>query len=121
MTQATETTHDVVKASEVTGVDVENTQGENLGEISEIVLDKLSGEARYVVLSFGGIFTSDKLFALPWKSISYDEDKDCFILNINKETLKNAPGFDKNHWPNFSDKTWGAEIHRYYGQKPYWE
>src|SRR5690348_9823020 len=98
MTQATELSPSVVKTKEVIGVSVKNAQNESLGKIEEIILDKLSGNVRYVVLSFGGVLgMGDKLFALPWNAIHYDEDLDSFILNIDKEKLKNAPGFDKNN------------------------
>lgn len=113
---------DVVKTSEVIGVDVENNDEENLGTIQEIILDKVEGQVRYVVLSFGGIFgLGGKLFALPWKSLHFDEERDCFILDVDKEKLINAPSFDKENWPTFSDRKWGESIHNYYGSRPYWD
>ncbi len=60
----------------------------------------------------------DKLFAMPWEIFSYDDNKDSFIINVSKEKLQNSPGFDKDHWPNMTDKNWGNEIHRYYGTSP---
>lgn len=112
---------DVVKTDEVIGVDVKNTEKESLGNVHEIVLDKQNGNVRYVVLSFGGFLgMGDKLFALPWNAISYDQQEECFILNIDKDKLKNAPSFDKDKWPNMSDKQWGQEIYNYYGSKPNW-
>lgn len=111
----------VVKTSEVIGVDVENTQGEDLGSVEEIILDKVTGNVRYVVLSFGGFMgMGDKLFALPWNSLSYDENKGSFILNVAKEKLEKAPGFNKENWPNFSDKKWAKDIFDYYDSEPYW-
>ncbi len=115
-------TNQVVKASDVVGVDVMNKEGEDLGEIKEIILDKISGEVRYVVLSFGGFLgLGDKLFALPWKAISYDQEEDAFILNVDKERLKNAPGFDADSWPNMANRTWEEGIHDYYDMDPYWK
>ena len=38
-----------------------------------------------------------------------------------KERLKEAPGFDKNNWPDFSDQAWGARIFEFYRVTPYWE
>jgi len=122
MTQAKEITSDIVKAEEVIGVDVQNAKGEDLGTINTLVLDKRAGFVRYVVLSFGGFLgMGDKLFALPWEILSYNEARDCFVLDIPQEKLKNAPGFNKNQWPNMSDRKWGESIFNYYGSRPYWQ
>lgn len=105
----------VVKASEVCGVKVRNTADEDLGEINEIVIDKTTGKVGYVVLDFGGILGfGNKYFALPWKIFSYDADEDCFVINLDKERLKNAPGFDKDAWPDFSETAFTSNINRYY-------
>ena len=50
-----------------------------------------------------------------------DEDEKSFILDVDKKTLENAPGFDKDNWPDMTDTTWGSEVSRYYGAAPYWE
>lgn len=121
MTKNEKMSEEVVKTVEVIGINVKNDKKENLGEIEEIILDKVNGNARYVVLSFGGFLgMADKLFALPWNAINYDPIEECFMLHIDKEKLKNAPGFDKNHWPDMADRTWASTIYTYYGTKPYW-
>ncbi len=105
----------VVKASEVTGVDVKNTSGEKLGTINEIVIDKFQGKVNYLVLDFGGILGfGNKFFAIPWSLFSFDDKDGCFIMNIDKDRLKNAPGFDKDKWPNFSDMAFISSINKYY-------
>ncbi|KTC86287.1 PRC-barrel domain-containing protein [Legionella brunensis] len=105
----------VVKASEVTGVDVKNMDGENLGTISEVVIDKAFGKVNYLVLDFGGILGfGNKFFALPWHLFKYDKTGDCFLIDLDKERLKNAPGFDKDHWPDFAAPEFAAKIHKYY-------
>ncbi len=103
----------VVKSDEVIGVAVKNIAKENLGKIEEIVLDKVSGQVRYVVLSFGGILgMGDKYFAFPWKSISYSKEDECFILSIDKAKLKKEHGFDKDHWPDMAQ--WPETVDAYY-------
>lgn len=113
----------VVKAKdEVIGVEVKNNSAEDLGKIYEVMLDKDSGRVAYVVLESGSFLgIGGKLFALPWKSIHYDTNQNCFILNVDKEKLKNAPGFDKDNWPDMADRTWGQSISDYYGSKSYWD
>jgi sporulation protein YlmC with PRC-barrel domain len=106
----------IVNAEDIIGVSVKNYQGENLGKVEAIMLDKLAGTVAYVVLSFGGFLgLGDKLFALPWDIFSYDNRQDCFMVSIDKERLKNSPGFDKDHWPDMSSRAWGTAIHKYYG------
>ncbi len=110
----------LVRSKEVVGIEVKNTQGEYLGKIEDVVMDKLTGQSRYVVLSFGGIFgLGDKLFALPWGTLNYDTNEECFILNVDKDKMENAPGFDKDHWPNMAEPAWGDKIYNYYGVRPY--
>ncbi|WP_419419682.1 PRC-barrel domain-containing protein [Legionella sp. D16C41] len=108
-------TNHVVNANDVIGVKVENMQGDNLGKIEALMLDKLSGKVNYVVLSYGGFLgMGNKLFAMPWSIFSYNKDHDCFQIPLNEEQLKNSPGFDKDNWPNMSDKMWSDSITRYY-------
>ena len=107
----------VVKSSEVTGVDVKNQSGENLGKINEVVIDKAHGKVSYLVLSFGGILGfGNKFFAIPWNMFTYNEEEDCFILNLDKERLKDAPGFDKDNWPNFTSPNVSTSIEQFYSK-----
>ena len=112
----------VVKVSEnVVGKDVKNLAEENLGEIKEVMLDKVSGKVAYVVLESGTFLgMGGKLFAIPWSSLNYDVTEECFRLNVDKEKIKTAPGFDKDNWPDMSDRTWGQSIFDFYGLSPYW-
>ncbi|KTC88735.1 PRC-barrel domain-containing protein [Fluoribacter dumoffii] len=104
---------EIVKSDDVKGKEVKSPNMESLGEIEEIVLDKVSGQAKYVVLSFGGFLgMGEKYFAFPWKSIHYNDNEDCFILNVDKSQLKQEYGFDKNNWPDMA--SWPTTIDRYY-------
>ena len=78
-----------------------------------------SGQVAYAVLSFGGFLgLGEKLFAVPWSALTLDTENKRFVLNAEKDRLKNAPGFDKDQWPNMSDPTWARDIHSYYGTVP---
>ncbi|MCK9984207.1 MAG: hypothetical protein AzoDbin1_00679 [Azoarcus sp.] len=112
----------MMSAGTLTGDDVYNPQGEDLGEIKEIMLDMRSGRVAYAVLSFGGFLgMGEKLFAVPWGALKLDAANKRFVLNVEKERLETAPGFDKDHWPDMADQTWGRDIHTYYGTTPYWD
>jgi sporulation protein YlmC with PRC-barrel domain len=95
---------------------VYNAEGENLGDIKEIMLDMRSGRIGYAVLSYGGFLgVADKLFAVPWGALRLDTENKRFTLNVSKDRLENAPGFDKECWPNMADDAWARGIHSYYG------
>jgi hypothetical protein len=75
-----------------------------------------SGKVAYAVLSFGGLLgMGDKLFAVPWAALSLDTAKKRFTVNVLKDALKYAPGFDKDHWPSMSDQAWASGVHKFYG------
>jgi sporulation protein YlmC with PRC-barrel domain len=110
----------VLSASTLAGDRVQNSAGEDLGKVHEIMIDIPSGTVAYAVLSFGGFLgMGDKLFALPWSALTLDEDVKRFILDIDKKKLENAPGFDKDNWPDMADNTWATAIFSYYGARPY--
>jgi sporulation protein YlmC with PRC-barrel domain len=110
---------EMMGADTLVGNDVYNLGDENLGEIKEIMLDMRNGNVSYAVMSFGGFLgMGEKLFAVPWKALKLDTQKKRFVLDVEKDRLKDAPGFDKEHWPNMADWTWTKAIHSYYGTKP---
>jgi sporulation protein YlmC with PRC-barrel domain len=112
----------VLSAATLAGDSVRNAAGEDLGKIDEIMIDIPSGRVAYAVLSFGGFLgMGDKLFAIPWKALKVDEDEKCFILNVDRRTIEQAPGFDKDNWPDMSDVNFGTQLSAYYKVEPYWE
>lgn len=123
MTPTTTTTRSsVLSATTLIGDRVMNRAGENLGKIEELMIDLERGRVAYAVLSFGGFLgMGDKLFAIPFQALRLNKDENSFRLDVDKEKLKNAPGFDKNNWPSTADRSWGTQIHSFYGQRPYWE
>ena len=122
-TRDTAEMYGVVSASKIIGEAVINRQNEDLGKIHELVIDAKEGRLAYAVLSFGGFMgMGNKLFALPWKAFEFATTENKLILNVDKEKLKAAPGFDKDSkWPDFADRTWGKGIYDYYGFDPYWQ
>jgi sporulation protein YlmC with PRC-barrel domain len=103
-------------ANTLTGEDVYNLQEEKLGDIKEFMLDMNTGQVAYAVLSYGGFLgMGEKLFAVPWDSLRLDTINKCFVLDVDKDKLKNAPGFDKDDWPDMSDTTWQNSVRSFYG------
>ncbi|HXS73260.1 MAG TPA: PRC-barrel domain-containing protein [Rhodanobacteraceae bacterium] len=105
----------ILSSSTLTGDSVRNAAGEDLGDIKDLMIDTRNGTVQYAVVSFGGwLGMGNKLFAVPWDALRLDTDHHCLVLDIPKETLKSAPGFDKNHWPDFADPGFNSELNRYY-------
>ena len=103
-------------ADTLIGEDVYNRQDEDLGDIKEIMLDMRQGQVTYAVLSFGGwLGMGEKLFAVPWQALQLDTVNKRFLLDVSKDQLKNAPGFDKDNWPDMAGADFHAQIHQFYG------
>ncbi|MHB0992314.1 MAG: PRC-barrel domain-containing protein [Burkholderiales bacterium] len=106
-------------ADTLIGNDVYNSEDEDLGDIKEIMLDMRTGKVAYAVLSFGGFLgMGEKLFAVPWQALKLDTVEKRFVLDVDKDRLKSAPGFDPDNWPDMADQTWVNQIHNYYGTQP---
>ncbi|MBA4142600.1 MAG: PRC-barrel domain-containing protein [Nitrosospira sp.] len=112
----------VMGADTLIGNDVYNSEGVDLGDIKDIMLDMNNGKVAYAVLSYGGLMgMGDKLFAVPWNVLKLDTRNERFILNVDKARLESAPGFDNDDWPDMADPAWQSTVHSYYGAKPYTE
>lgn len=110
-----------LSAGSISGTPVRNLEGEDLGKIEELMIDLSTGRVAYAVLSFGGLLgIGDKLFAMPWSALSVDQESHEILLDVPKEQLENAPGFDKHDWPDFSDLEFETSVHEYYDVTPYW-
>lgn len=106
---------ELMGADTLIGDRVHNLQNEDIGEIKEIMLDMRTGKIAYAVMSYGGVFTlGEKLFAVPWEALTLDTVNKGFTLNIDKDRVDGAPGFDTDSWPNMANQEWSTEIHNYY-------
>ena len=111
----------LISSEKVTGTSVENTKGDSLGHIEEIMIDKISGQVAYAVLNYGSFLgMGGKLFALPWDILKYDTRRNAYVVGIPEERLKSAPNFDAGTEPNWGDPQYAKELHDYYGSKADW-
>jgi sporulation protein YlmC with PRC-barrel domain len=112
----------VLPMNNLTGNDVVNIDGEKLGSIASYGIDLERGRIAYAVLSVGGFMGfGDKWFAVPWDALQFSPHDRKFVLNVNKELLEDAPGFDKDNWPSSHDRQFALQVYKYYGKVPYWE
>ncbi len=110
-----------VRASKLIGTNVRNAQNESLGEIRDLVVDMNNGRVHYAILEFGGFLGfGEKLFAYPLSVFKSEirqpaGGRDQLVLNVDKDRLKAAPGFDKNRYPDFNEPTYRDSVDRYFG------
>jgi hypothetical protein len=107
---------ELMGADTLIGDHVHNLNNEHLGVIKEFMLDMRTGSVAYAVMSSGGVLgIGEKLFAVPWEALTLDTANHRFSMDIPKEKIENAPGFDTDNWPNMADQQWAHQIHGYYG------
>src|SRR5215467_9271471 len=109
-----------IPSKKLVGANVENPSGEKLGTIDDVVIDLESGKVAYAAVGVGGVLgMGEKLFAVPFDEfkISYDRSNNLVLaLDISKDCLEKAPGFDKNHWPDFASHEWRNQVDSYYNR-----
>jgi sporulation protein YlmC with PRC-barrel domain len=112
---------EVMAAATLDGNKVVTLDGEHVGKISDIMLDVRGGRIAYAVLSEGGFLgMGSTLHAIPWGALTLNVDEKVFLVDLTAEQIKNAPGFDKDHWPAMADPQWAASVHEFYHREPYW-
>ncbi len=112
---------DVMAADTLKNNKLFTSDHKDIGKITEIMLDVRSGRIAYAVLSSGGFLgMGGRLYAIPWSALTLDTDEKCFRLDVTADHVKNAPAFDKEHWPSMANESWGSSLHQYYHRTPYW-
>ena len=111
----------VLSCATLAGDTVFNKANEDLGKLEHVMIDVPTGRIAYAVLACGGVFgIGAKLFAVPWGALTFDGERQCFVIDIERSRLDEAPGFDKDEWPAMADPGWASRVHDYYGIPPYW-
>ena len=109
-------TRNTLSATTLIGDPVVNRNGESLGKIEDLMIEPERSRVSYAVLSFGGFLgMGNKLFAVPLQAMRLSREEKRFVLDVDKERLKNAPGFDKDKWPDFADPAYNTKLYSYYG------
>ncbi|RQS23375.1 PRC-barrel domain-containing protein [Burkholderia sp. Bp8998] len=112
---------DVMAAGTLKDDRVLTIDGDDIGKITNIMLDVHSGRIAYAVVSSGGLpGIGDKLLAVPWNVLTLDAERRCFVLPVPTERVRDAPGFEQDRWPTMADPAWAEGLHAYYSASPYW-
>lgn len=118
-TVATNETQSLIAASKVNGTSVYNRQGESLGSIYDVMINKRSGHVEYAIMSFGGFLgMGESYHPLPWNVLTYDERQGGYVVDIDRNRLQGAPAYTANNAPDWSSGAYGRQIDDYYGVSP---
>lgn len=118
--------HLLITASRVMGTAVFNQADERIGHVEDLSIDKLTGEVRYALMSFGGFLgIGERVHPLPWSVLKYDTVREGYVLPMNRKQLEDAPSYTKDELEGFGggDMMFRDSLFSYYGQfgaMPYW-
>jgi hypothetical protein len=112
-------TSNLIGSDKVEGTPVYRSNGERVGQIDRVMIDKLSGKVAYAVMSFGGFLgIGEDYYPLPWALLTFNPALDGYEVNISERQLEGAPKFSKYENWDWSDRTRGREVYDYYGVTP---
>jgi sporulation protein YlmC with PRC-barrel domain len=117
----TRETRNLIASDKVEGTPVRRSDGEKIGTIERVMIEKRSGKVAYAVMSFGGFMgLGEEYYTLPWSVLTYNTSLDAYELNLSEDQLRGAPRRSaEGHDPSF-DRDWEEHVHRYYNATPYW-
>ncbi len=114
-------TSNLIASEKVAGTNVFNASGDQIGDIHDVMLDKVSGRVAYAVMSFGGFLGIGRQYhPVPWSLLKYDRGLGGYVVDLTKDQLEAAPAYPADTAPDWGDRTYEAELHRFYGVGPYW-
>jgi hypothetical protein len=116
---ALEANRDLIESDRVEGTPVYRSNGDRIGHIERIMIEKVSGKATYAIMHFGGFLgMGEEAYPLPWSVLTYNPELGGYEVNVSDEQLKNAPSYEDN--VDWTDRNYGKRVADYYGVPPYW-
>ena len=110
----------LISGDKVDGTAVYNGAGERLGDVHDVMIDKVSGRVAYAIMSFGGFLgIGEKYHPLPWSSLRYDTQKEGYVVSLDKRMLENAPSYETAEFEWTPE--YGRSVDKYYGARSYWD
>ncbi|MDB5559274.1 MAG: photosystem reaction center subunit [Enterovirga sp.] len=115
---STDETRRLIASSKVEGTAVFDRSGEQVGTVYNFMVDKVSGQVAYVVMSFGGFLgIGESYHPLPWRALTYDTRLGGYVVDIDKDQLAGAPTHGAGEDP-FADDEYGRRVDAYYRTAP---
>ena len=118
---ASSSEHPFIASDRVEGTAVYDAQGNHVGTVERLIIEKVSGQVAYVVMSFGGLLGSDqRSHTLPWGKLKYDVKLRGYRTDVSESELREAPSFAQSNTFDWSNRTQEEALHDYYRIPPYW-
>ncbi len=118
---STRETHGLIGSDKVEGTAVYRSNGDRIGTIDRVMIDKRSGRVAYAVMSFGGFLgIGDDHYPIPWSLLVYNEKLGGYEVNLSEAQLKGAPKFAADEPWDYEDRNAQSALYTYYGVTPYW-
>jgi PRC-barrel domain protein len=113
--------HPLIGSDRVEGTDVRRPNGDRVGTIQRIMIDKISGQVAYAILKFGGILgLGEKHLPIPWAKLTYDPTLAAYSVDISDDELAKAPSYAADKEFDWGNRDEEGRLHDYYRTKPYW-
>jgi len=109
-------TRELIASNKIEGTAVYDLAGERLGSITNFMVDKRSGKVDYAVMQFGGFLgIGADYYPIPWQMLNYSTDHGGYVVDLDKDTLADAPRYaDNNNEPDY-DQTYNQQVYSHYG------
>jgi sporulation protein YlmC with PRC-barrel domain len=108
------------RVSKLLGSDLNDQQGRDIGEIEDLALDMREGRIAFVVIRDDETRGGERLVAMPWRAVTFDQNEEVYALSVDRQTLAQAPSFNDNSWPNLADSRFITSVYRAFGVEPYY-
>jgi hypothetical protein len=113
--------HALISSRRVEGTPVYNRAGDKLGTIHSVMIEKLSGQVAYALMSFGGFLgVGGKVHPVPWAMLDYDPDRDGYVVDLTRTKLEEAPAFRLDEADRPRERSEDELVYSYYGVMPWW-
>ena len=120
-TSANEQPHELIASDRVEGTAVFRSNGQRIGHIQRIMIDKRTGQAAYAVMNFGGFLgLGEESYPLPWALLDYNAKLGGYEVHVTDAQLKDAPKFVADGKVDLGDRASDIRVYDYYGITPYW-
>jgi PRC-barrel domain protein len=114
-------TERLIASDKVENTPVRRPNGDKIGTIERVMIDKRTGRVGYAVMTFGGFLgIGSDYYALPWSMLTYNEGLDAYELDISEDQLRGAPAHAARDRFDWDDRQWAQQVHDYYRVPPYW-
>ena len=108
-------TNRLISSEKVDGTEVYNRNGDSLGTVHNLMIDKISGRVEYAVMSFGGFLgIGESYHPLPWSVLNYDTSMGGYVVDVDRTRLERAPRYTLSSQPDWSDRTYRSRIDEYW-------